>query len=153
MTPAEGLSSGNGVGWRLLAPGYGHLASLLPRTAQEDEPPHARLAARGRKPSSGTRRGSPHGATVPGPREHLHEQPLPETSKARTTQRQFNGSTHGGPRAAKQQNASRISSKCRGICRRGHKKGHTLIESFLSVRLEKPQPRLRSIVWALSSVG
>ena len=29
------------------------------------------------------RGGSPHGAAVPGSREHLHEQPLPETVEAR----------------------------------------------------------------------
>ena len=35
----------------------------------------------------------------------------------------------------------------------GPQKGHTLIELFVSVRSERPQPHLESIVWALSSVG
>jgi hypothetical protein len=30
-----------------------------------------------------------------------------------------------------------------GICRRGHKKGHTLIQSVFGVSRERPQPRPR----------
>src|SRR5436190_14448703 len=57
--------------------------SLLSRAARKDESPHARLAARGWKSSSGARCRSPHRAAVPGSREHLHEQSLLETVEAR----------------------------------------------------------------------
>src|SRR5262249_7984047 len=39
------------------------------------------------------------------------------------------------------------------MCCRGAKEPHTLIELELGARPESPQPRQRSIVWALSSVG
>ena len=64
--------------------GARQLASLLPRAAEEDEPPLARFAARSWKPSVGARCRSPHGAAVPESCEHLHEQSLPETVEART---------------------------------------------------------------------
>jgi hypothetical protein len=35
-------------------------------------------------------------------------------------------------------NVNRIWPNCGKICRRGHTKGHALIESFVSVRSEKP---------------
>ncbi len=42
-----------------------------------------------------------------------------------------------GARAAKQQNGSRTWPKCRKTCRRGHKKGHKLIESVVGMRPER----------------
>ena len=56
-------------------------------------------------------------------------------------------------RAVKPQNGKRTWPNCGGICRRGHKKGHTLIQSVFGVRPERPQHHRESLVWALSSVG
>jgi len=51
-----------------------------------------------------------------------------------------NAPTNSDVRAAKQQNGSRTWPSCGRICRGGHKKGHTLIQSTFGVRPEKPEP-------------
>ena len=112
--------------------------SRLPGAAQEDDPAHARLVAGGRQSTAGAGCRSPHRPAVPGSREHLHEQPLPETVQARTAHDDSTDRRSAARRAATQQNGSRIWPNCGTICRKGHKKGHTLIESFVSVRSEKP---------------
>src|SRR5712691_3799537 len=57
--------------------------ALLPPADREDEPPHARPAARGWQPAARARRGSAYRPTVLGSRKHLHQQSLLETVEAR----------------------------------------------------------------------
>ena len=120
--------------------------------ADHREPPYARLAARGWKPSAGARRGPPHRAAVPGSCEHLHEQPLPETRPNSHCIRRFSGSTRGAARAVKRQNGSTIWPSCGRTCSRGHKKDHKLIESFVSARLEDHSPAYHQLIGRLAQL-